>query len=100
MIAEALAEQGAEIPADLLPVDVWPVAAPYREAFRVLSASRGRSVGPGGIVHQALEYSEIVEYAERNGFADTMEELEEFVTLVQSQDGAYLTHVAKQQAKK
>jgi hypothetical protein len=93
MIAAALAEQavedgvpGAYVPDDVLPVEVWPVAAPYQRAFSVLSARRRHSTT--GM--QALQYTEIVAYAKENGFAETITELEEFVTLIDAQDGAYL----------
>lgn len=100
MIAAALAEQGAEIPEDLLGVDVWPSAAPYRDAFHVLSAARGRAVGMYGSIPQAIEYSEIVCFARANGFADSMTELEEFVSIIQAQDTTYRDHIATAQAKK
>lgn len=91
MIADALAEQGLEIPDDLQPVDVWPVAEPYRVAFQVLSASRGKGVD--GV--EALKYSEIVIYAEGNGYATSIDELAEFVAFVQMQDAEFRANIAK-----
>ena len=86
MIAAALLEQGAEVPDDLLPVEVWPAAAPFRDAFLVLSAARGSGMnGPF-----ALAYSEILAYARANGFAETPVELGEFVQLLQDQDAVFL----------
>lgn len=90
MIAEALLEQGAAIPEDLLPVEVWPVAEPYRQAFRVLSASR--SWGMSGPL--PLPYSEIIAYARANGLAESMTELEECVSFIQAQDSEYLVQSA------
>lgn len=100
MIAAALEEQGVDLPADLLPVDVWPTAAPYRKAFNVLSSSRGAGVSMAGVIPLAIEYSEIVSYAEHNGFAKSITELEEFVMLVQAQDGRYLKLAADARTKK
>jgi hypothetical protein len=91
VIAAALAEQGLDVPADLHPDDVWPVAAPYRDAFTVLSAGRRQGFG----AWEALAYSEIVAYAHENGYADSITELEEFVALVQGQDHAFLEESAK-----
>lgn len=96
MIADALAEQGLDIPADLLPPDVWAVAEPYRIAFGVLSASRQQHMNGWA----ALAYSEIASYAERNGYADSIDELAEFVTLIQAQDTTFLEHAAKARDKK
>lgn len=95
MIAAALAEQGVDVPRELLSPDVWPVAESYRVAFHVLSESRGKSMNG----FQAIKYTEIVKYAEKNGYADTMDELEEFVSLIQAQDGAFLVESAKQAAR-
>lgn len=91
MIADALAEQGLDVPPDLHPAEVWPVAAPYRDAFRVLSA--GRQQGFSG--WEALAYSEIVAYARENGYAESIVELEEFVALIHAQDSVFLEESAK-----
>lgn len=91
MIAAALAEQGLDVPADLRPADVWPVAAPFRDAFSVLSASRRQGLNGW----DALAYSEIVAYAHENGYADSITELEEFVGLVYAQDSAFLEESAR-----
>jgi hypothetical protein len=91
VIAAALAEQGLDVPEDLLPAEVWPVAEPYRAAFCVLSASRSQHMNGWA----AIAYSEIVQYAERNGFADSIDELEEFVSLIQAQDKSFLECAAK-----
>lgn len=80
----------------MLPVEVWPPAAPYHEAFVVLAA--GRRQGMGGA--EALAYSEILAYAQANGFAETMADLEEFVMLIQAQDAAVLTELARARQKK
>lgn len=96
MIADALAEQGKDVPADLRPVEVWPVAAPYRDAFSVLSAARRQGMHGW----EALAYSEIVAYAHENGYAGSIVELEEFVNLIQAQDTAFLEESAKQQKRK
>mgnify|MGYP001581572962 CR=1 FL=1 len=95
MIAAALAEQGVEVPDDLLPVDVWLPAQPYQQAFAVLSAARRQGMGGG----EAIAYSEMVAYAQANGFAASMEDLEEFVMLMQVQDTAFLSAAAKARAK-
>ena len=95
MIAAALAEQGLDVPADLLPADVWQVAEPYRAAFGVLSAARGQSES-GWL---AIAYSEIVAYAERNGYADSIDELGEFVSLIQAQDTTFLEESAAAQKR-
>jgi hypothetical protein len=94
MIAAALAEQGVEVPEDLLPPDVWAIAEPYRAAFGVLSAARGQ--GMNGL--EAIVYSEIVAYAERNGYAQSIDELEEFVMLIQEQDREFLKATAPKTA--
>ena len=86
MIAAALVEQGVEPPEDLLPVEVWPVAWPYRRAFLVLSAARGS--GMNGLL--PIAYAELLAYARANGFAETLAELEEFVDLIQAQDRRFL----------
>ena len=91
MIADALAEQGLDVPEDLHPAEVWPVAAPYRDAFRILSAGRRQ----GWNSWDALAYSEIVACARESGYADSITELEEFVALIQAQDEAYLEEAAK-----
>lgn len=91
MIADALAEQGLDVPADLRPADVWPVAASYRDAFSVLSAARRQGMNGW----EALAYSEIAAYAHANGYADSITELEEFVALIQAQDTAFLEESAK-----
>lgn len=96
MIADALAEQGLNVPDDLLPVGVWPVAEPYRVAFSVLSAARGQNMNGW----DAIVYSAIVLYAERNGYAGSIDELEEFVTMIQTQDSTFLECAAKARAKK
>lgn len=86
MIAAALLEQGAEVPAELLaPVDVWPCAQPYADAFDALSRSRGHSMS--GVL--PLAYTEITAYARDHGFADTEVECDEFVELIYAQDVAY-----------
>lgn len=91
-MAAALAEQGLEVPADLKPVDVWPVAEPYRAAFQVLSAARKRDQGsPLGI-----EYGEILKYGDANGLTGSFVETEELVQLVQAQDAEYLDQAARQ----
>lgn len=95
MIAAALAEQGLDVPADLHPAEVWPVAAPYRDAFQILSA--GRRQGFSG--WEALAYSEIVSYARENGYADSIVELEEFVALIHAQDAAFLEGSARRAKK-
>lgn len=95
MIADALAEQGLDVPTDLHPAEVWPVAVPYRDAFRVLSA--GRRQGFSG--WEALAYSEIVAYAHENGYAESITELEEFVGLVYEQDHAFLEESARRAKK-
>jgi hypothetical protein len=91
MIVAALAEQGLDVPADLQPAEVWPVAVPYQDAFRVLSA--GRRQGFSG--WEALAYSEIASYAHENGYAESIVELEEFVALIHAQDAAFLEESAK-----
>lgn len=94
MIAEALREQGLAVPADFAP-DVWEPAEPYRHAFRVLSGARGHGfAGP-----LPLAYSELRAYAEANGFAESMADLEEFVLLLQGQDAAYLGFTAQEAAR-
>jgi hypothetical protein len=90
VIADALREQGAPVPDDLLTPPVWPSAAPYRAAFTTLSASRPQ--GANG--WEAIPYPWIVKYAERNGFADTLTELDEFVGFIQVQDRAFLEQSA------
>lgn len=88
MIVAALREQGAEVPADLADVPVWPSAEPYRHAFASLSRARGHGMaGP-----LPLAYSEILAYATAHGFGDDPGSLEEFVQLIQAQDLAYLKH--------
>jgi hypothetical protein len=90
-VAAALAEQGFEVPVDLQPAEVWPVAEAYRRAFKVLSASRAYGEhGP-----QPIEYEAIAKYAEKNGFDASFVELEEFVQLIQEQDAEHLKQVAK-----
>lgn len=96
MIAAALAEQGLDVPADLHPAEVWPVATPYLDAFRILSA--GRRQGFSG--WEALAYSEIVAYAHENGYADSITELEEFVALIYAQDNSFLEESAKRTKQK
>lgn len=91
MIAAALAEQGVDVPDDVRPVDVWPSAAPYRVAFDVLSASRPE--GPNGWL--AIPYPWIVAYAHENGYAESVTELEEFVSFVQAQDRVFLDESRK-----
>ena len=91
MIAEALRDQGLAPPADLLP-EVPPPAEPYRTAFQVLSAAR--PFGMNGPL--PIPYGELRAYAEANGFAESMADLEEFVRLVQTQDATYLTFAAQQ----
>lgn len=94
---EALREQGvtdfrSSPHADLVQgFDVWPSAAPYRQAFGVLSAARANGYG----APQPIAYSEIVAYAKATGFAETITELEEFVMFIQAQDGAFLDESAK-----
>lgn len=95
MIADALAEQGVEVPDDLLPVEVWPPAQPYATAFHVLSNARRQGMGGP----EALAYSELVCYARANGFAGSMEGLEEFVILMQTQDLAFRAAAATARAK-
>jgi hypothetical protein len=91
VIAEALREQGQAPPPDLLP-EVAPPAQPYRAAFQVLSAAR--AYGMNGPL--PLTYSDMRAYAEAHGLAASMADLEEFTTLMQAQDGAYLTFCAQQ----
>jgi hypothetical protein len=90
VIAAALAEQGVEVPEDLLPPDVWAIAVPYRAAFGVLSSARGQHMNGW----DAIVYSEIVKYAHENGYADSIDALEEFVSLIQAQDRAFLAATA------
>jgi hypothetical protein len=92
MIADALAEQGLDVPPDLHPAEVWPVSAPYQDAFRVLSASRRQ----GFSGWEALAYSEVVAYAREHGYAESIDELDEFVALIHAQDNAFLEESAKQ----
>lgn len=94
MIAAALAEQGAEVPADLLASEVWTSGEPYRRAFHVLSHARGRDQG----MPLPIAYPAMVTYAERNGFAESIDDLEDFVTLIQAQDGAHMDGVAAKYA--
>jgi hypothetical protein len=96
MIAAAFAEQGVEVPEDLLPPDVWAIAEPYRAAFGVLSAARGQ--GMNGL--EAIVYSEIVRYAHENGYATSIDDLEEFVAFLQTQDTAFLSESAQALARK
>ena len=102
MIAAALAEQAAEfgievdVPDDLAPVDVWACCAHYRSAFLILSAARRQN----GFGWEALSYSDVVAYAERNGFAGSIDELEEFVRFIQEQDSAFLQESATTAAPK
>jgi len=90
VIAAALREQGAPVPPDLLPVRVWPAAAPFHDAFTVLS--RARRQGFSG--WEAIDYPSIVAYARAHGFADTDESLMEFVHIIQAQDEVFLTEHA------
>jgi hypothetical protein len=96
VIAAALAEQGVEVPEDVLPPDVWAIAVPYRVAFDVLSAARGQNMNGWS----PLAYSEIVRYAHENGYATSIDDLEEFVAFLQTQDTAFLSESAQALARK
>lgn len=68
-------------------------AAPYWAAFVALDRQRQQTIAPtGAMVPQPLSMSDVLAYGHAVGLCDTLDELEDYLTLVGRLDDAMLTH--------
>ena len=95
MVAAAI-ERGDPLPEGLADeTDLWDDLLPYWNAYSMLGAGRTWSGSAGGIIPNGLLYTEMVAYARDHDMAETLEDLDEFLTVMRAMDVVFMEHRAE-----
>lgn len=90
-IIRAAAERGEPIPKEIQNrPEVWSVCEPYWNAFWALSGSRPIVSTGMGATFGHLTYVDKSAYAKDHGYADSEDELDDFLAIIDAMDGEYI----------
>lgn len=89
-IRQAAIEKGLEPPDLLDHTSLDAAELQYWHAYARLDNGRQRTFGPtGGVIEQAIEYTQISRYARDWGFAGDREDFDHFVMVIQRMDAEH-----------
>jgi hypothetical protein len=91
MIIKAARERGEPIPQHILNrPEPWHIARPYWNCLETLGRSRQLVSTGMSVQYMPLAWTEIAAWAEKHEHATTVEDLDDFVEIVQRADGEWL----------